>query len=209
MTSAAGWDHEYRSGDWDYLRRWDEEVRYDILAALIARPGRKHPQRVLDLGCGIGLLRKHLPQAAIERYVGVDWSGEAVEQARRETHERSMFIAASIDEWEPDGPYDAIVFNEVLYYLPQPAATARRHSNWLTEGGSIFVCMWHPEILTGWRRPTSAKIVRARFGYARIWKELAAQREVVADIVVKRDRLQRWRVQQLRPRHTVVATGAD
>jgi 2-polyprenyl-3-methyl-5-hydroxy-6-metoxy-1,4-benzoquinol methylase len=199
LSHAHDWDGSYRKGEWDYLRRFDEEVRYAVLAGCIAGHDSEPPAAVLDLGCGVGLLREHLPSGSIDLYTGLDWSREAVEQAQLNGHERSVFVAASIDEWEPDGRYDAIVFSEVLYYLPQPVATVARYARSLRNGGSIFLSMWHPAIFISARHPTSAKIIRARLGYSSIWRALNRQYEIVADIVVKRDRLQRWRVRQLRP----------
>ena len=192
------WDIEYTRGDWDYLRGFGEEVRYAALAGCITGRDRDSPKLVLDLGCGTAILREHLPQESLERYTGVDLSNEAVASARLRGHERSTFIAASIDEWQPDRYYDTIVFNEVLYYLPQPLATMSRYAAWVSEGGSIFVSMWYPAAFLSVRRPTRAKVIRARLEYMRIWNEINRRYEVVADLTVKRNRLQRWRIEELR-----------
>jgi trans-aconitate methyltransferase len=199
VASGQAWDREYQEGEWDYLRRFDEEVRYEHLAACIASRGDDHRKVVVDLGCGIGLLREHLPTDSIAQYIGIDWSSEAIAQAREQRYEQSDFVAASIDEWEPDNHYDAIVFNEVLYYLPQPVETVARYAHCLADGGSIFVSMWHPAIFISPRHPTRSKILRARHQYRRIWRALDSDYKVTAEIVVKRDRVQRWRIQELRP----------
>jgi 2-polyprenyl-3-methyl-5-hydroxy-6-metoxy-1,4-benzoquinol methylase len=88
---------------------------------------------------------------------GVDWSNEAVELARQGDYERAVFIPASIDEGVPDGRYDAIVFNEVLYYLPQPLVTVERYARFLTDGGSMFVSMWDPATFIFARSPVSKR----------------------------------------------------
>src|SRR5262245_53453919 len=115
MNHGLDWDREYREGKWEGLRDPDECLRYAVLAAFIGAD-RGPPKLVLDLGCGPGILREYLSDESIHRYTGVDVSAEAVEQARARGHERSVFVDASLDEWEPDLTYDVIVFNEVLYY---------------------------------------------------------------------------------------------
>ena len=112
MNHDHDWDREYREGKWDALRDADEEVRYAILAGCIVGREYKAPAAVLDLGCGPGVLRDHLSPESIHRYVGVDLSVEAVEQARSRGHERSVYVAAPVETWASDGDYDAIVFNE-------------------------------------------------------------------------------------------------
>jgi 2-polyprenyl-3-methyl-5-hydroxy-6-metoxy-1,4-benzoquinol methylase len=154
---------------------------------------------ILDLGCGEGILRERLGSSSIERYTGVDWSNEAVELARQRDNERAEFIPASIDEWIPDGRYDAIVFNEVLYYLPQPLVTVARYARSLTDSGSMFVSMWNPAVLVSARSPVSMRRLRVRLEYSLLWKRLDRQYDVLADVVAKRDRLRTWRIQEFRP----------
>ena len=198
MNHVPDWDRDYREGKWDGLRDLDQQMRYAILAGCILGHDHEAPKLVLDLGCGIGILREYLPSGSIDRYTGVDLSVEAVEQARLHGHERSGFVAVSVDDWEPDGDYDAIVFNEVLYYLPRPVALVERYARSLRSGGSIFVSMWYPSVSISVLRPTRGTNVRARFGYSRIWRTLSRQFEIVNDIVVRQHGVRKWRIQQLR-----------
>src|SRR5262245_51695956 len=57
-VSKERWDEEYASGRWDVMRRSDELARYSVLAGYLRR---LHPRgRVLDVGCGEGILLEHL-----------------------------------------------------------------------------------------------------------------------------------------------------
>ena len=199
MNHDHDWDREYREGKWDALRDADEEVRYAILAGCIVGREYKAPAAVLDLGCGPGVLRDHLSPESIHRYVGVDLSVEAVEQARSRGHERSVYVAAPVETWASDGDYDAIVFNEVLYYLPHPIATVERYVPALASSGSIFVSMWYPSISFSVHRPVQATNVRGRMRHSGIWRALSRRFEVATDIVVKRNGRRQWRIQRLQP----------
>jgi SAM-dependent methyltransferase len=199
VSTAHEWDNEYRAGRWDSLLTADEQVRYQVLAGCVTGGAPDSGKRVLDLGCGTGILRGYLPSGSVESYTGVDWSAAAVEQARDGGHDRSDFHAASVVDWEPDGSYDAIVFNEVLYYLPSPESVALRYSASLRPGGSMFVSMWSPSLKRS-LRPAAPSIYRARLGCWRIWRALGRRFEVVNDIVVERSAARRWRIKELRHR---------
>jgi 2-polyprenyl-3-methyl-5-hydroxy-6-metoxy-1,4-benzoquinol methylase len=197
MSTHREWDDEYRVGAWDVLRTELERPRYRALATRVSGANTGAPRRILDLGCGTGVLRSHLETGSVESYTGVDWSAEAVKEAHRGGHARSSFHVASIVDWEPDDRYDAIVFNEVLYYLPEPVAVAERYSAYLSDAGSLLVSMWCPSTVQD-RRPAKPSILRARLGLWRIWRALGRRFDVVHDTVAQTSALRRWRIQELR-----------
>jgi 2-polyprenyl-3-methyl-5-hydroxy-6-metoxy-1,4-benzoquinol methylase len=199
MSTPGEWDSEYRDGKWEILSAGVERLRYEALSARVLGGEQGSRKAVLDLGCGDGVLRTHLPSELVESYTGVDWSEEAVAQARLAGHERTSFHAASVVDWEPDAAYDAIVFNEVLYYLPDPVAVAERYATHLRSGGSIFVSMWCPSTIAGWR-PARPSTFRARLGCWKIWRGLGRRFEVLSDSVVESSHIRRWKIQELRRR---------
>lgn len=82
---------------------------------------------VLDVGCGEGLwaaaLRRERPRL---RYVGVDPSAYVVRRfgARRNIRQGDLASLALLDV---PGPFDLILCNDVLHYVPAPAlATGMR-----------------------------------------------------------------------------------
>lgn len=92
---------------------------FPAVEAAVPRTGR-----ILEVGCGHGLLSLYLAlTAAGRRVVGVDVDGAKVEEARaaagrlepREVSE--VGFTAVPPGWLPDGPADAVVIADVLYLL--------------------------------------------------------------------------------------------
>ncbi|MFC5654695.1 trans-aconitate 2-methyltransferase [Streptomyces nogalater] len=132
---------------WDpaqYLRHAGHRARAftDLLARLPAPP-RDRP-RIADLGCGPGngtaLLAERRPTA---RITGYDNSPEMLDRARTD-HEgptggggRLDFAHADVRTWTPGEPYDLIVSNATLQWVP---GHADRFADWtaaLTPGGAL------------------------------------------------------------------------
>src|SRR5207247_4546664 len=54
---------------------------------------------------------------------------------------RATWIAADVEAYAPDETFDAIVFNEILYYLNDPAGTVDRYVRALRPSGVMVVSM--------------------------------------------------------------------
>jgi SAM-dependent methyltransferase len=91
--------------------------KYEVLASLI--PTGPY-ERVLDLGCGQGLLTRRLTAHAGE-VVGIDVSESAIRQARRINADKPNARFQTLDlldlPVEIDGTFDLVVAADVLYYL--------------------------------------------------------------------------------------------
>ena len=136
-VSAEAWDAQYRAGGWAFMRRLDEVARYAVIAGYLhpLRPGGS----VLDIGCGEGLLLDHLRPLGYSRYQGIALSAAAVEQAAPRADARTTFAAADAEAFASPERWDAIVFNECVYYFNDPVATVRRYGDWLEDGGAVIV----------------------------------------------------------------------
>ncbi|SHO43118.1 alpha/beta fold hydrolase [Anaerocolumna xylanovorans] len=137
------WDKQYVDGMWDYLCQPDEGARYSIICGFLRRyvSGGK----ILDLGCGAGGLWDYLIDTEREQYTGIDFSDEAINLACKKSFK--SFLVADIRDYIPGKKYDAIIFNEVLYYLPQALNTVKRYSKYLELGGILVVSMFsYPNI---------------------------------------------------------------
>jgi 2-polyprenyl-3-methyl-5-hydroxy-6-metoxy-1,4-benzoquinol methylase len=136
------WEDNYRSSYWTYLRSLDEMGRYSILVGLIQRLAPH--AKILDVGCGEGLLQEYLQYCPYLKYVGIDLSEEAIQQARvsRKLDERTVFLQAdAVGHPLPEKTFDVIVVNECLYYFKDPFAIMEKCVQALRPGGFILVSM--------------------------------------------------------------------
>jgi len=140
--SPADWARAYGSGQLDYFADLDELGRYSILVGYVQHFA---PQpSVLDVGCGSGLLRAHLPEDAFGSYVGIDPCAEAIDRARRRADDRTTFLCCELGGLESE-PFDVVVLNEVLYYAPSATALLDQVAVRLRAGGTLLTSMWrHP-----------------------------------------------------------------
>jgi len=96
---------------------------------------------VADIGSGPGnstaLLRKHYPQASI---TGIDNSADMVEAARRRLPEVTFHID-DIATWRDPGPFDIILANAALQWIPDHASLFPRLIDKLAMGGTLAVQM--------------------------------------------------------------------
>jgi SAM-dependent methyltransferase len=131
------WEEQYREGGWDFMRRLDEVARYSVIAGFLhhLKPGGA----VLDVGSGEGLLADHLRPFGYSRYLGVDLSEAAVRQAAGRVDAATAFTAADAETWVPPAGWDAIVFNECVYYFNDPVGTVRRYEAFLAPDGVVII----------------------------------------------------------------------
>lgn len=126
---------------WERLRDVNELGRYQVVQGYIETfaPGGA----VLDLGCAQGILHEGLRYGA---YTGLDPLAETIETARAREDDRTRFVVGDAATYVPDREYDAIVFNECLYYFDDPVATIRRYRSFLAPDGvfviSLFNRLW-------------------------------------------------------------------
>jgi 2-polyprenyl-6-hydroxyphenyl methylase/3-demethylubiquinone-9 3-methyltransferase len=96
----------------------------------------------LDVGCGEGILLERLGSNAYSRFVGVDISETAIARARKKCFDRSFFTQADAADYVTDETFDAIIFNEVLYYFPDPVAMAHKYRAWLKPDGLMITSLY-------------------------------------------------------------------
>ena len=135
--NAAEWDRDYRAGRWSYLGAPKEQARLAVAALYVKLFGGP---RVLDIGCGSGQLFALLDPRRTTRYTGVDFSSAAIE-AVAFADAKAQFIVASAEAFTPPehARYDAILFNEVVYFLADPLAELARYAGFLAPGGVVIV----------------------------------------------------------------------
>lgn len=133
-VSRETWEEQYKAGSWAFMRATDELARYSVIAGYLEH---LHPGgSVLDVGSGEGLLLDHVQPS---RYLGIDLSEEAVRQGAQRTNDRFALLAADAEAYRPTERWDAIVFNECVYYFEDPVGTVLAYRDGLVEGGTLIV----------------------------------------------------------------------
>lgn len=131
-------------------------VRKDLLRLLPTGLGR-----VLDVGCGAGVLGEQLLlRAKADEVYGVDLSPEAVSSAgRRLTRAQVADLDRDPLPFEPE-TFDTLIYGDVLEHLKFPWITLRDHRLLLRPGGRAFCSI--PNV--GYRR-TLFELLRQRWDY--------------------------------------------
>ena len=133
MTTATDWQAK------QYVLFENERTRpvRDLLAAVPATDVRS----AVDLGCGPGnsteTLAAHAPGAAIS---GLDSSADMIAAARQRLPQ-FRFDVSDISTWDTTGPYDLILANAVLQWVPDHERVFPSLVSRLALGGSLAVQM--------------------------------------------------------------------
>jgi len=112
------WNKQYKSGRWDSLKSNVEAKRYYKIIDYIAQFAPANPT-ILDIGCGDGVLNERLGDFKYDYFLGVDFSSVSIEKAKAQNFPKSEFLAEDAIKFKPKRNFDAIVFNEVFYYIPE------------------------------------------------------------------------------------------
>lgn len=114
-------------------------VRTQFIGARVALAG----SRVLDVGCGGGLLAEALARAGAS-VTGIDLAPGMIEVARLHAAEGALAIdyrvaaAEDVARATPQG-FDVVTCMEMLEHVPEPAAMTATLARLLRPGGALFV----------------------------------------------------------------------
>ena len=171
---------ENRKDSWQRLRGGNEAARYEavgnVTRALCPRNGF-----VLDIGCSQGILQEGLRYG---RYLGVDNCEQSITLARSKCDRWTQFVCADGSGFVADQPPDAVVMNEVIYYLPDPISAVDHHARQLAPGGVLIISIYA-------RTWSSRRLLRA----------IAARLELLESNLIRSGHLA-WTVAAYRPLRT-------
>jgi len=114
-------------------------VRLDYVAARLALKGA----RVLDVGCGGGILSEALARAGAS-VMGIDLAPRVLDVARlhlRESGQHVDYREVSVEALAADTPaaFDAVTCMEMLEHVPDPGSVISACARLLKPGGMLFV----------------------------------------------------------------------
>jgi len=108
-----------------------------MLAGIL--PGGTGSAVIIDVGCGDGaalaVAARHNPG---HRFAGIDWSGEALRQAR---NQGLTVVRGSVDPRLPvaDGAADVVIMSELIEHLVDPDGAVAEVRRVLRPGGSLLL----------------------------------------------------------------------
>ena len=167
---------ENRKDSWQRLRGAGEAARYEAVREVTERYAGDG--FVLDIGCSQGILQEGL---RYRRYLGVDNCQQSILLARAKYDSRTQFVCADGSTFVADAPPDAVVMNEVVYYLPDPMRAVLHHASRLAPNGVLIISIYA-------RTWFSRRLLRA----------IAARLELVESSLVRSGHLA-WTVAVFRP----------
>jgi SAM-dependent methyltransferase len=173
------WDEQYRTGHWSYLDSAAEIAHYMVIVGYVQQ--FCHNPTVLDVGCGHGRLFQLLRRYPYRSYLGIDHSAESLRQARPFEGKDVRFELTDFSRFIPAERFDAIVFNESIYYARRPADVLHRYVSALTKDGVMIVSMCENR----WQKA--------------IWNTLESVAETVHSTAVTSENDRTWHVRVLRP----------
>jgi 2-polyprenyl-3-methyl-5-hydroxy-6-metoxy-1,4-benzoquinol methylase len=185
---TGDWDNGYAAGEHDHYGSLCERPRYAVLYGYLG--ARDRPVSILDIGCGVGVFRRGLPDELVDRFVGIDPASVAVLEARKQHWPRSEFHIGAV----PDpglGKFDVIVLNEVMYYSADVDDLLRRCDAVLNNNGWVLSSVTrHTGDFVLHRKldehftPLDAVVMTSRTAYAK-WRLALHAKRVTAAATVK------------------------
>jgi SAM-dependent methyltransferase len=125
---------------------------------------------LVDLACGRGGYGLEIAARAGARLVGVDFSAEAVRQAREQARRRGAAADFRVGDLAATGldagSADAVLCVDAIHFAPQPAAAYREIARVLSCGGRAVLTCWEPLTWDDQRLPERLRRVDLGAGLA-------------------------------------------
>jgi len=135
-----------------YDQRWNRSFGHATLQAAVEAVPWKSLKRVLDVGCGTGLLeetvRSHLHSPI--RVIGVDISLAMLQHAQQKllTADRISWTNAQAEHLPfSNGSFDAVVCANSFHYYRQPLPVLKEFRRVLRPGGCLVLADWCDDFL--------------------------------------------------------------
>ena len=136
-ASKDAWDSDYSRGKWNFIGSIEELSHYSVLIGYASYI--KHDAKILDVGCGSGVLFKRFRPYGYSRYFGIDISEVAIKSLSHFEDMNTSFIMSDGENFETEERFDIIIFNETLYYFSHPDLIIKKFASYLEKGGLFLI----------------------------------------------------------------------
>ena len=139
--SFVGWNSSYTG------QPIPQSQMQEWLQTTVERIRALNPRKVLEIGCGVGLLLEHLAPGC-EVYRGTDFSREALQMLRNwlrtqaELQHVQLELCSAAEIQGSPGGYDTVILNSIVQYFPDIEyllEVLKRAVSLVSCGGRIFV----------------------------------------------------------------------
>ncbi|RJT07851.1 class I SAM-dependent methyltransferase [Halococcus sp. IIIV-5B] len=142
----AYWNDRAETYDDDSQHALKNEAQHDAWLSVLHTWTGDAPQRILDVGCGTGVISSLLADLGHD-VSGVDYSTEMLDRAREKAREKGHSIDFDVGDAEAlddlDDAYDTVTARHLIWTLPDPAAAIGEWRRVVRPGGRIVLIEGH------------------------------------------------------------------
>jgi ubiquinone/menaquinone biosynthesis C-methylase UbiE len=130
MLSIADWDERYQQ-----QAGWTSSIRSYLFQKYIMGKGG----RILDVGCGTGVIGRELNNSGYNRVFGVDFDYSAIRYSTQQSHSTSNTVGNAYQLPFDQGNFDVVICHFLLMWLNDPVSALVEMKRVLKPGGEVFL----------------------------------------------------------------------
>jgi len=102
-------------------------------------------KRIVDVGCGTGILFSRLDSNTYTKYVGIDISRQAINQFDKIKNDKTKLLQSDLESFRSNEKFDIIIFCESLSYSKNPQKILNKYAKYLSKKGKIIISIFEED----------------------------------------------------------------